>query len=409
MAAPAIQVLDLSKRYGLGQARDLSTTLAEALSSWRHRRRRTGGELALWALREVSFEVAQGEVLGVVGRNGAGKSTLLKILARITAPTAGSARVRGRVGALLEVGTAFHPELTGRENIAINGALLGMTRRDIRRHFDDIVDFAGVGRFLDTPIKRYSSGMYLRLAFAVAAHLEPDIVVVDEVLAVGDVEFQRRCLGKMSQLGGEGRTVLFVSHDLGAIGQLCERTMWLDEGSIRRDGPTNEVLREYLTQTVAAGTAVELEDEAGDAGAAVTRVVLTDDAARPIDPITRGDPIAVRMRIETRERLPSLEVAVWVTNDDGLRILDEGLFDVPSLAGALDQPGAHEVVLDLPPILPAGNFLLGIWLGSDAGQIIDREVLRLTVLPRVGDRDEMGRRRRLASPATRWTVDGRTA
>ena len=408
MAHSAIQAHELSKRYQLGQRRDLSTTLAEALSSWRQRRSH-GGDVFLWALREVSFEVSEGEILGIVGRNGAGKSTLLKILARITDPTSGNARVRGRVGALLEIGTSFHPELTGRENIGINGALLGMTRQDIRRHFDDIVEFAGVGRFLDTPIKRYSSGMYLRLAFAVAAHLEPDVVVVDEVLAVGDAEFQKRCLGKMSELGGEGRTVLFVSHDLGAIGQLCERVMWLDDGSIRRDGPATDVIREYLTHTVAAGTAVELTDPTDHVAAVVTQVTLTDDAAHPIDPVTRGDPITVRMRIDTRERLQSLEVAVWVTNDEGLRVLDEGLLDVPSLAGALDEPGTHNVVLALPAILPAGNFLLGVWLGSEAGLIIEREVLRFTVLPRVGDRDEMGRRKRMASPAVTWTVDGRGA
>jgi ABC-type polysaccharide/polyol phosphate transport system ATPase subunit len=402
----AIQASGLSKRYHLGQERDLSTTMVEALSAWRLRRRQTE-DMSLWALRDVSFEVSEGEILGIVGRNGAGKSTLLKLLARITDPTAGHARVRGRVGALLEVGTAFHPQLTGRENIWINGALLGMTRRDIRRHFDQIVEFAGIERFLDTPIKRYSSGMYLRLAFAVAAHLEPDVVVVDEVLAVGDAEFQKRCLGKMSALGGEGRTVLFVSHDLGAIGHLCDRIMWLDAGSIRKDGPAGGVIREYLAHTVAAGTAADLADQPRDAAAMVTRVALTDGAGQPVDPVSRGDPINVRLQIETRERLQSLEVAVWVTDDEGLRILDEGFLDTPSLAGALDEPGTYDVILEVAPILPAGSFVLGVWLGSEAGLIVEREVLRFTVLPRVGDREEMSHRRRLASPAVRWTVTGR--
>jgi len=402
----AIQAYGLSKRYRLGQTRDLSTTLAEAVSAWRLRRRHTD-DMSLWALRDVTFEVSEGEILGIVGRNGAGKSTLLKILARITDPTVGHARVRGRVGALLEIGTAFHPQLTGRENVWINGALLGMAREDIRRHFDEIVEFAGVGRFLDTPIKRYSSGMYLRLAFAIAAFLEPDVIVVDEVLAVGDAEFQKRCLGRMSALGNEGRTVLFVSHDLGAIGHLCDRVMWLDGGSIRQDGPAGDVVHEYLAHTVAVGTAADLADQPPEAAAVVKRVALTDGAGGAVDPVTRGDPINVWLQTETRERLQSLEVAVWITDDEGLRILDEGLLDTPSLAGALDDPGTYDVVLEVPPVLPAGGYVLGVWLGSEAGVIVEREVLRFTVLPRVGDREEMGRRRRLASPAVRWIVTGR--
>lgn len=200
-----------------------------------------------WALKDVSFEVKYGEVLGIIGRNGAGKSTLLKILSRITKPTTGHADIYGRIGSLLEVGTGFHPELTGRENIFLNGAVLGMTRRDIQRHFDEIVAFAEVEQFLDTPVKRYSSGMYMRLAFAVAAHLEPEVLVVDEVLAVGDAEFQKKCLGKMSDVAKSGRTVLFVSHNMGAIQSLCPTCIWLSNGKIADYGRTREIIPQYLS------------------------------------------------------------------------------------------------------------------------------------------------------------------
>src|SRR5437667_1773032 len=199
-----------------------------------------------WALRDVSFEIRQAEVVGVIGRNGAGKSTLLKILSRITEPTTGAVKIKGRVASLLEVGTGFHPELTGRENILLNGAILGMRRAEIKAKFDEIVAFAEVDRFLDTPVKRYSSGMYVRLAFAVAAHLEPEILIVDEVLAVGDGEFQKKCLGKMGHVAGQGRTVLFVSHNMGAVQTLCRRAFLLAQGELQQEGPARDVVAEYL-------------------------------------------------------------------------------------------------------------------------------------------------------------------
>jgi lipopolysaccharide transport system ATP-binding protein len=201
----------------------------------------------IWALREVSFEIKQGEVVGIIGSNGAGKSTLLKILARITLPTGGSAEIRGRVGSLLEVGTGFHPELTGRENIYLNGTVLGMRKKEVDNKFDEIVDFSGVEKFLDTPVKRYSSGMRVRLAFAVAAHLEPEVLIIDEVLAVGDVAFQQKCLGKMGEVATQGRTVLFVSHNMGAVSELCGRAIWLDQGRGRLDGPAADIVSEYLS------------------------------------------------------------------------------------------------------------------------------------------------------------------
>jgi lipopolysaccharide transport system ATP-binding protein len=253
MKNPAIAVADLGKSYRIGRAaaaqagraswpRQLGRRIGRLGGMLRH----AGADETLWALRHVSFEVSRGEVIGFVGRNGAGKSTLLRILSRITDPTEGRARISGRVGTLLEVGTGFHPELTGRENIFLSGAVLGMRRREIERRFDEIVAFAEIERFLETPVKRYSSGMYVRLAFAVAAHLEPEILLVDEVLAVGDVSFQKKCLGKMSDVGRQGRTVLFVSHNMVAVQNLCNRVLWFDKGRLVADGPTDQVAREYL-------------------------------------------------------------------------------------------------------------------------------------------------------------------
>jgi lipopolysaccharide transport system ATP-binding protein len=262
----AISVENLSKTYHLGQigtgtfSRDLAVWWAKIRGKpnpllrigEKDHGNRDGEEL--WALRGVSFTVQQGEVLGVIGRNGAGKSTVLKILSRVTAPTSGKIKVKGRVASLLEVGTGFHPELTGRENIYLNGAILGMSRREIERKFDEIVDFAEVEKFIDTPVKRYSSGMYVRLAFAVAAHLEPEILVVDEVLAVGDAAFQKKCLGKMGDVASEGRTILFVSHNMGAISRLCTRCVVLNAGYSQFDGDTESAINNYLDSFTSASS-----------------------------------------------------------------------------------------------------------------------------------------------------------
>lgn len=255
----AIHTDELSKMYRIGVRQARYKTLRESLgATFASPFRRMGGLLSgrtngalrlhetIWALKDVSFEVRHGEVIGIIGRNGAGKSTLLKILSRITEPTEGSARLFGRVGSLLEVGTGFHPELTGRENIYLNGAILGMRRREIERKFDEIVAFAEIEKFIDTPVKHYSSGMYVRLAFAVAAHLEPEILIIDEVLAVGDANFQRKCLGKMGDVAKEGRTVLFVSHNMGAVSTICERSLLLQDGKLSKDGVTEAVLPSYF-------------------------------------------------------------------------------------------------------------------------------------------------------------------
>jgi lipopolysaccharide transport system ATP-binding protein len=247
MSDSVIQVEKLSKRFEIGE-RETHATLRDALTHWFAAGLRANGRRqreVLWALRDVSFDVKQGEVVGLIGRNGAGKSTLLKILARITRPTTGWAKVCGRVGSLLEVGTGFHPELTGRENVFLNGAILGMSKREIVRKFDEIVAFAEIERFIDTPVKRYSSGMYVRLAFAVAAHLDLDIVFVDEVLSVGDLNFQKKCMGKMDDVARHGRTIIFISHQMNQIRRLCQRAMWIEHGQILQSSGTHEVVSAY--------------------------------------------------------------------------------------------------------------------------------------------------------------------
>jgi lipopolysaccharide transport system ATP-binding protein len=244
----AIKIENMGKLYRIGAQqgyRTLRETLVSKIKRLNIKRLDQKDDNSIWALKDVSFEVKQGEVVGIIGRNGAGKSTLLKVLSHITEPTQGRVSIYGRVGSLLEVGTGFHPELTGRENIYLNGAILGMKRAEIDRKFDEIVTFAEIEKFLDTPSKRYSSGMYLRLAFAVAAHLEPEILMVDEVLAVGDIGFQKKCLGKMGEVGREGRTILLVSHNMSAIGALCSRSIWLESGKIRKQGVTAEVIAAY--------------------------------------------------------------------------------------------------------------------------------------------------------------------
>src|SRR4051812_2861750 len=253
---PAIRVSNLSKLYHLGARspggyRTLRESLMDAVTA-PFRRRKEAARNDLWALKDVSFEINRGEVVGIIGRNGAGKSTLLKILSRVTEPTSGRVELRGRVGSLLEVGTGFHAELTGRENVFLSGAILGMSKADIRTRFDDIAEFSGVERFLDTPVKYYSSGMQARLGFAVAAHLEPDILVVDEVLAVGDAEFQKRCLGKMDDVAHEGRTIVFVSHDMSAIQRLCPKALVIESGACTFQGNTDDAIRYYLQSGIEA-------------------------------------------------------------------------------------------------------------------------------------------------------------
>lgn len=354
----AIQFERVSKRYVLGQR--LNAREAMSAAAARVFRGGRGEHRKLWSLRDVSFAVADGEALGIVGRNGAGKSTILKILAGITAPTEGVSRTRGRVAALLEVGTGFHPELSGRDNIYLNGAILGMSRKDISARFSQIVEFSGVERFLDTPVKRYSSGMYLRLAFAVAAHLEPDILVVDEILAVGDAEFQRKCISRMQEAEQEGRTVVFVSHDLDSLAKLCPRSLWLEAGAVRGSGPTQRIVRDYLTAGVLPA------DDAGVARlrsgpVAVTAVRVGAEGEPDGRPLMRSDHLRVDIEFEIGDEIPGLDMAILVTTSGGVRILDQLISDTTSMRL---PAGRYRAGLRIPPLLNVGDFSVGVWFGT---------------------------------------------
>ena len=338
MASPAIKVENLSKRFRIshqaerGKYKTLRDTLAGGVQNLAARLRRSDRSDGVvdqatedfFALRDVSFEIHPGEVVGIIGRNGAGKSTLLKILSRITSPTAGRATLNGRVGSLLEVGTGFHPELTGRENIYLNGSILGMTRREIATKFDAIVEFSGVERFLDTPVKRYSSGMYVRLAFAVAAHLEPEIMLVDEVLAVGDAEFQAKCMGKMGEVARGGRTVILVSHNMAAIQQVCRRVIVLRRGEVFRDGRTDRVIVSYLSDAHDStdGT-FDLSNHTARAPGKtpiLKRLTLRRaDGIRTVDFVT-GQRLTIDIELESTQAIREPSVAVAVEDAYGRRI-----------------------------------------------------------------------------------------
>ena len=333
----AIRVEGLSKQYTIGTSperyetlRDnIAETIAKPFRGIKQRMKaHSNPQLALqnprknqiWALRDVTFDVNKGQVIGVIGRNGAGKSTLLKILSRVTEPTEGYAEIHGRVGSLLEVGTGFHPELTGRENIYLNGAILGMKRSEIDKKFDEIVEFAEVAKFIDTPVKRYSSGMYLRLAFAVAAHLEPEILVVDEVLAVGDAEFQRKCLGKMSNVAHEGRTVLFVSHNMSAILRLTEETIVLEKGELVMRAPTQVAVEHYLSSGYAeVGERTWTKDEipATSYPFSPVAVRLRDSRDRVIDTLRSVEPFTIEIEYQLDEPIKGLRVGIYIMTTRG--------------------------------------------------------------------------------------------
>ncbi len=381
-ADPAILAEGLSKLYRLGE-RQAYFSLRESLSTGFSRlfgRNKRPTPETIWALHDVSFEVPRGEVLGIIGRNGAGKSTLLKILSRITQPTRGRAEIFGRIGSLLEVGTGFHPELTGRENIFLSGAILGMSRQEILTKFDEIVDFAEIEAFLDTPVKRYSSGMYLRLAFAVVAHLEPEILLVDEVLAVGDAAFQRKCLARSDEIARGGRTVLLVSHNMAAIQRLCNTVLVLDRGGVAFHGPVEEAVRRYLARSNDAlmqWSRPEPESKA----AFIDRVEIIDHGFPDRPVLSTASRLEIRVEFNINCSTEGLQLSV-----DFLGSLEEVLFVTLPQDGGLkspSKPGRYRATIHLPPeILMERSYGLRVNLYLPTAGTIDRvDALRFSVEP----------------------------
>ena len=421
-----ISVENVSKLYRLGLIGG-GTLRADLERWWAHARGRPdpllkigqqdhgnrAGEF-IWALRDVSFEVSEGEILGIIGRNGAGKSTLLKILSQVTAPTSGQVKVKGRVASLLQVGTGFHPELTGSENVYLNGAILGMTRAEIDRKFDEIVDFSGVEKFIDTPVKRYSSGMYVRLAFSVAAHLEPEILLVDEVLAVGDFAFQKKCLGKMGDVAREGRTVLFVSHNMATVNNLCQRALLLEGGQIARRGDTHAVVSQYLGAGTKGGERSNLsfpEDPSkriqllnvklvGSNGTPTARVEYYEDFAIEIEFLAReiraGDYINISV-------LDSLGNIVFLTSD-------EDTTDSMQLKDC--SPGKHRYRLPMPSrLLKPGKYSTSLGISSRSythheGRVDGCNDLSFEVIDTLSHRGARGlyRAAALVAPEIPWSL-----
>jgi lipopolysaccharide transport system ATP-binding protein len=367
----AIQADTISKQYRIGQRQSykaLRDTVSEAMAAPLRRVRSslTGvttkpstPETTIWALQDVSFQLRQGEVVGLIGRNGSGKSTLLKILSRITKPTSGQAMIAGRVGSLLEVGTGFHPELTGRENIYLNGAVLGMKRSDIQRQFDAIVAFAEIEKFVDTPVKRYSSGMYVRLAFAVAAHLEPEILLVDEVLAVGDAAFQKKCLGKMGDVAKEGRTVVLVSHDMTNISVLCDSAILLAGGRIGMQGPAKDVIEFYVNQDTNRLSSIhwELDDAPGDDGVKIIGISLNDANGRNVDSYSLMEPVTVSLDYVVVEPGARLNPVIAVKNVLGTTVFSTANYEDPIWGDRMYAPGHYRACCIVPPhVLNEGTY-----------------------------------------------------
>jgi len=374
----AIEVQSLSKSYRIGRSSDLLMLRERIAETLRHPfRRRDEGDL-IWALRDVSFRIEPGEVVGIIGRNGAGKSTLLKILSRITYPIGGRVAVSGRVASLLEVGTGFHDELTGRENVFLNGSILGMRKRDVERRFESIVEFSGVARFIDTPIKRYSSGMRLRLGFAVAAHLDPDVLVVDEVLAVGDAAFQKKCIGAMENLRSGGRTVLFVSHNMAAVDNLCSRGIWIDAGQVRMDGRARDVIQSYLAGyagEAGVGSELMLEQRVGSGDIRFTRLEYLAADGTPVATVMSGEPVVMRMHYEAGRAIPRPSFGLRMYTGMGTLVTETSTWHhgmhIPQVGPG---PGWIDLRIDMLNLVP-GRYALALWVTSaDAGTVFDGDV-----------------------------------
>jgi lipopolysaccharide transport system ATP-binding protein len=424
MSDIAISVERLSKRYLIGRRTERERYVAlrdVMMRSVRNFARRSGDMLRgrqiiegdsiedFWALRDVSFEVRRGEVIGIIGRNGAGKSTLLKILSRITEPTEGRARLKGRVASLLEVGTGFHPELTGRENIYLNGAVLGMSRADIRRRFDEIVAFADVDDYLDTPVKRYSSGMHVRLAFAVAAHLEPEILVVDEVLAVGDAEFQKKCIGRMDAAAKDGRTVLLVSHDMRRVASLCGRGILLNAGRVVRDGGMSEVIDAYLARraTSASADLRQRRDVTGSGDARFQSLELFRNG-RPATTFEPGDAMVQRFEIKVTRPVRGALVSSSVSTADGVLVLECMNNEAGFVWNAERGTVTLAMTIDRLNLCP-GAYAVDLWIGDRNMRRIDyaRDAIGFTVAAEGSGGIAPDRRHgTLVYQKAQWSVEG---
>ncbi|HFK5553764.1 TPA: ABC transporter ATP-binding protein [Elizabethkingia anophelis] len=378
----ALEVENLSKQYRLGQVG--TGTLSHDLNRWWHKlrgkddpylkigevndRTKSGDSDYVWALQNINFQIEQGDAVGIIGRNGAGKSTLLKLLSKVTKPTTGNIKVRGRIASLLEVGTGFHPEMTGRENIFLNGAILGMTRREIKSKFDEIVDFAGVERYVDTPVKRYSSGMYVRLAFAVAAHLESEILIVDEVLAVGDAEFQKKCLGKMGDVSkGEGRTVLFVSHNMTSVRELCDRGILMKNGTLNFQGGVNETILEYQKDSVKMSSYIHegsLETAYGN-----NNIKILEFSAIPKNEVLDIEcPIHVKLRFFNNIPNINMDVTFELRTTEELVVFHTGAFVAVNKDA---KQGEYTIEFDIPEnLLNAGNYYFRLLFGKDQTELL---------------------------------------
>jgi lipopolysaccharide transport system ATP-binding protein len=379
MTMTVIHAEKLSKRYRIGEheryhaLRDVLTrALRSPLSLFRHSHHET-----FWALKEVSLDVREGEILGLIGRNGAGKTTLLKILSRITRPTSGWAEIRGRVGSLLEVGTGFHPELTGRENTFLSGAILGMSKHEITRKFDEIVAFAELEKFIDTPVKHYSSGMYVRLAFAVAAHLEPEILLVDEVLAVGDINFQKKCLGKMGDVARQGRTIVLVSHNMAAINALCTRCMLLSEGVVLLDAPTYEVTARYYTQCLESvnvgGALVNRPRIEGNGKARFKSITVQPLSPRgeELQLACPGCDLRVDIALDCLSDFSDCNLAVIFYDSNGYRVIDTNTGQKGQFVSLKSGQEGHAWFLLRQVLLKPGTYFVGLWLGRDGIEALD--------------------------------------
>jgi lipopolysaccharide transport system ATP-binding protein len=372
MSDTVIRVENLGKKYIIGHQqqerytalRDVITNKVKSLGSLINPKAKSENPAfeEFWALKDVSFDIKQGDRVGIIGRNGAGKSTLLKILSRITEPTTGSIKIKGRVASLLEVGTGFHPELTGRENIFLNGAILGMGKEEIKRKFDEIVAFAEVEKFLDTPVKRYSSGMYVRLAFAVAAHLEPEILIVDEVLAVGDVQFQKKCFGKMEDVGKEGRTVIFVSHNMPTIQALCQRAIWLQKGSVQIDDKSEKVISSYLTIGLNLAEAeVDLTSHPrrnNSQESAIKRIWLLNSEGLKKNVILMGSKVSIYIEFKLSRSFKNPAFGFGIEDEYGKRIFSLNNYMKPTSSPTTNIiSGIACLTINSLPLLPGSYFI----------------------------------------------------